>query len=175
MHRLLILGAVAIAALSLPFTLACGDDGGAEPTATSGGATQPSGTEPSATTSGEATTIDVTLREFSVTPSEASAPAGAISFNVENAGAEEHEFLVARLASAGGELPTKDDGSVDEDQADVIDEIGEDQLQPGDTATLDVNLTAGSYVLFCNIVETTTAGETESHYDKGMHSDFTVE
>jgi uncharacterized cupredoxin-like copper-binding protein len=83
--------------------------------------------------------------------------------------------MIARLDAAGAELAVLEDGSVDEAQADIVDEIEEDQLQAGDSASLDVDLEAGSYVLLCNLVETEESGETESHYAEGMHTDFTVE
>jgi uncharacterized cupredoxin-like copper-binding protein len=171
-HRFFMVGVVALAAISFTLAVACDDDEDGEPTATAGAEESPAATSE---TPAEGASIDVTLTEFSITAGEAAAAPGAVSFNIENAGGEEHEFMVAKLDAAGAELPVLEDGSVDEAQADIVDEIEAEELQPGDTATLDVDLEAGSYVLLCNLVEEMTSGEPESHYAEGMHTDFTVE
>jgi uncharacterized cupredoxin-like copper-binding protein len=165
-------GVVALAAISFTLAVACDDDEDGEPTATAGAEESPAATSE---TPAEGASIDVTLTEFSITPSAAAVAPGTVTFNVENTGGEAHEFMIARLDAAGAELAVLEDGSVDEAQADIVDEIEEDQLQAGDSASLDVDLEAGSYVLLCNLVETEESGETESHYAEGMHTDFTVE
>lgn len=123
---------------------------------------------------GTATTVDVTLREFSIAPSVASAPAGTVTFEVTNDGPNDvHEFVVVRTDLALDALPTDADGAVLEDGEgmEVIDEI--EDLAVGASETLMLTLEAGSYVLICNIVEEED-GETEAHYTLGMRSTFTV-
>ena len=123
---------------------------------------------------GTTTTVDVSLREFSIAPSVASAPAGTVTFEVTNDGPNDvHEFVVVRTDLAPDALPTDADGSVLEDGEgmEVINEI--EDLAVGASETLMLTLEAGSYVLICNIVEE-EEGETEAHYALGMRTAFTV-
>jgi len=48
------------------------------------------------------------------------------------------------------------------------------QLKDGDTDRLTVDLEPGAYELACGIIETIN-GQAVNHYDKGMHTAFTVE
>ena len=124
---------------------------------------------------GEETTVAVTLQEFSVLPAQDSAPAGSITFDVENTGPEDiHEFVVIKTDLAPDALPTAEDGSVDEtgEGMEVIGEI--EDLATGATETLRVDLDAGSYVFICNIVEE-EGGDSLVHYALGMRTGFTVE
>jgi uncharacterized cupredoxin-like copper-binding protein len=122
----------------------------------------------------EATTIDVTLQEWAVVPAEDSAPAGEVTFAISNTGEETHEFVVMATDSGAGELPTNEEGSVDEEGGDieVIDEF--EDLPSGESTELTMDLDTGHYVLLCNIVEEEN-GEVESHYQMGMRIDFTVD
>jgi uncharacterized cupredoxin-like copper-binding protein len=118
-------------------------------------------------------TIAVTLQEFSVLPAETSASPGAIIFRVTNDGPDDvHEFVVLKTDLDPGDLPTASDGSVDEAGGgmEVIDEI--EDIPVGSTMDLSVDLTAGNYVLLCNIFD---ADENEAHYQEGMRTAFTVE
>jgi len=160
MRVVLTLGAL----LGLAAFAACGgDDEGDVGTPAPGGTT-------SAATAGE---IDVTLEEFSIAMQPASAEAGEVTFNVENVGPDDvHEFVVIKTDLKADELPTADDGSVDEAGAgiEVIDEI--EDIPVGETQSLTVELEAGDYVIICNIYDET---EVEPHYAEGMRTGFTVE
>jgi hypothetical protein len=117
--------------------------------------------------------VNVTLSEWIVEPDKASVDSGEIEFVADNKGNETHELVVVRAASAES-LPTDADGAVDEDklaEGALIGEVEDVESQQSKSVTLD--LSPGSYVLFCNIVETTD-GETESHFAKGMHTVFEV-
>ncbi|HEX6312479.1 MAG TPA: hypothetical protein VF152_12760 [Acidimicrobiia bacterium] len=143
-----------IALVSVPMAVlglaACGDDGG------DGGET-----------------VDVLLSEFIVEPDPTEVSAGEIEFVADNQGGEVHELVVVRADSAE-DLPTDADGAVDEAQIPEADQLGEiEDIQPGDSATLTLDLEAGTYVLLCNIVEEED-GEVESHFAEGMHAPFTV-
>jgi uncharacterized cupredoxin-like copper-binding protein len=119
---------------------------------------------PQTSTGSTGASIDVTLNSFSLTPSAGSAPAGAVTFNVSNASTTDaHEFVVAQTDLAADQLPVGDDGTVDEGGVTVIDEL--EEMEPGGSGTLDTDLAAGHYVLFCNV---------PTHYQQGMHADFTV-
>ena len=125
--------------------------------------------------SDEASTVDITLQEFAVIPSPASASAGEITFNVTNEGPNDpHEFVVFQTDLSPEALPTSEDGSVNEagEGVTLIDEI--EDIAVGDAPTLTVSLDAGSYVFICNIVEE-EEGALESHYQEGMRVGFTVE
>lgn len=121
------------------------------------------------------TTVNITLQEFSVIPDRASVPAGRIHFHVSNVGEDMHEFLVIRTDLAPDMLPTEDDGSYEEDGpgTDLLDEI---ELVPsGESRDLDIDLSAGKYVLICNMVHVEDDGEVEVHYQLGMRTAFTVQ
>ena len=151
---------LALAALVLP---ACGgdEDGGAD----TGGTTPTVTAGPS--------TVAVTLQEFAVSADPASVPAGSVTFDVTNDGPDDvHEFVVIATDLGPTDLPTDQDGAVEEggEGMEVVDEI--EDLAVGDTAELAVTLEAGSYVLLCNIY---SADEQEAHYAEGMRVAFTVE
>lgn len=121
---------------------------------------------------GEAT-VDVTLQEFSIIPSQDSVSAGEVTFEVENTGPEDvHEFVVIKTDLAPDALPTDEDGVVDEEGGgmEVIDEI--EDIPVGETQSLTVDLDAGNYALICNIWD---EDEQEAHYQEGMLTAFTVE
>jgi len=120
------------------------------------------------------TTVNVTLQEFSVSPDVSSVPAGRVKFHVSNIGEDMHEFLVIRTDLAPDMLPTEANGSYMDDGpgTDLLDEI---ELVPsGESRDLDINLSAGKYVLICNMVHE-EGDELEVHYQLGMHTAFTVE
>jgi len=119
--------------------------------------------------------IDITLSDFKVEPSETSAAAGELTFNVTNDAEQTHEFVVVKTDLAPDKLPTVADG----DEAGTVDEEGagieamgekEDILAGTDNNVLTLTLAAGHYVIFCNVHD-----EDLVHYQKGMHTDFTVQ
>src|SRR5215207_7330290 len=160
MQGVTVLLTVLVAGLAL---VACGDD--EEPTGAP--ATQ-------APTTMAATTVAVTLQEFSVTPAQASAPAGQVTFQAKNTGPEdEHELVVLKTDLDPGDLPTKSDGSVDE-EGKGLEAVGEiEEFKVGKTQSKAFDLDTGSYVLICNVVEK-DEGKTEAHYQLGMRAAFTV-
>jgi hypothetical protein len=162
-RHIFLLGAVVVSTFAL--AVACNgddDDDDASPTATQSGDGD----------GGDATSVNVTLQEWSVSPDVASASAGPIEFTIENTGPEnEHEFVVLRTDLDPGALPTGDDGTVDEsgEGIEVVDEV--EEIAVGDTGTLTLDLAAGNYVLICNLVDEETE---EAHYGLGMRTAFTV-
>lgn len=120
----------------------------------------------------DATQVDVTLREWAIETSVESVDAGEIYFLVENAGPDDpHEFVVIRTDLEPEALPVVE-GSVPEDDVDLLDEI--EPFAPASSASITLELEAGSYVFICNIAEVEN-GELESHYEEGMRVAFTVE
>ena len=120
-------------------------------------------------------TVKVGLQEWAVVPDAASVSSGKVTFEATNTGPEDkHELVVIRTDLGPRELPTKEDGSVDEEGAGVemIGEIEEFDVGGSESATFD--LPAGKYVLICNIVQTEADGTLEAHYKMGMATAFEV-
>ncbi len=116
--------------------------------------------------------VDVTLQEFAVGADPSSVSAGSVTFNIENIGPDDvHEFVVIRTDLDPTALPTDETGAVEEtgEGMEVVDEV--EDIPVGDTPTLTVDLTAGSYALICNIYD---EAEQEAHYSEGMRTAFTV-
>ena len=118
--------------------------------------------------------VNVTLQEFAVIPDTLSVPAGSVTFNAENIGPmDPHELVIVRTDMAAGELPTREDGSFDED-AEGVEVLGEiEEFDVGGTESLTLDLEPGHYALLCNLVEEED-GELEAHYQLGMWIDFEV-
>jgi uncharacterized cupredoxin-like copper-binding protein len=113
--------------------------------------------------------VDVTEADYTVTTKVANVAAGDVTFKIHNTGTFVHEFVVFKVASVA-DIPVKDTGEADEDAVPEAEHMGEvEDIQPGQTAELKLNLAAGKYVLLCNRVDGTI-----SHYKRGMHSEFSV-
>ena len=105
----------------------------------------------------------VTLKDFSLTATPGTFAAGPISFGIDNDGPSVHEFVVLRTDDAPDALPVEN-GATPEDQIDSrFDEV--EDLAPGTSSSLDVNLDSGAYALVCNL---------PAHYEQGMFAAFTV-
>ncbi|HEY8134614.1 MAG TPA: hypothetical protein VIF08_01140 [Candidatus Limnocylindrales bacterium] len=161
--------------LSVAVLASCGGGPAATGTPTATGTPGATSTSaPSSTTpAGGATTVNVTVQEFSVLPDVASAPAGDITFSVTNTGPDDvHEFVIIQTDLAPDALPTDANGAVEEEGEGmtVIDEI--EDIAVGANEELTVTLAAGSYALICNIFD---ESENEAHYQMGMYTAFTVE
>ena len=107
--------------------------------------------------------IATTLTDFAISASPAEATAGDVTFEVVNDGPSEHEMVIIKTDLAPDALPTDSKGEVIEDEVEPIDEV--EDVAPGSSASLTVNLEAGSYVLLCNL---------PGHYAAGMSAAFTV-
>jgi hypothetical protein len=122
---------------------------------------------------GEGGEVHVTLTEWSITTDKESVPEGPIDIDLTNDGEREHELLIIRTDLPADQLPTNEDGSVDEDGAEVDVEQDIDDLDDNSDTSRTYSLDAGKYALICNIVEDIDGTET-SHYDMGMHTDFEI-
>ena len=141
----------------------CGDDdsGSADttsaPEASAATATVPEGTI-------EVNLVDIDAQTMAMTLSSDSAPAGTVTFVVHNTGDTEHEFVVIATDLAVADLPFDEAADeVIEGDLTVVDEI--EDIKPGATETLEVDLDPGHYALICNITK---------HYRLGMRADFTA-
>ena len=106
----------------------------------------------------------MTLDEFSVKASPASAEPGETTFEIRNTGSVEHDFIVLDTDRDPDDLPLKK-GKVDT-KARGIEELGHvHTIASGQSTTEEIALEAGSYLLICNI---------EGHFQSGMHTPFQV-
>ncbi len=128
------------------------------------GACTGSSTPPPAAT--PPSTVNVDIKEFSVTVDSAKAAKGNVTFTVHNQGTVTHEFVVFKSDLAADKLPLTSDGKVDEEASEVthFDPEVED-LSPGSTGSTTINLAPGHYVLICNL---------PGHYAGGMHASLDV-
>jgi plastocyanin len=109
--------------------------------------------------------VAVSLVQFDVVPDQTSIIDGPVAFQVSNDGSVVHNFRVIRTGLDPDALPV-DDATfmVDVDQVDVV--ARSENLNPGETEAVAVDLAPGSYVLICNI---------PTHYQAGMFTGFTVQ
>jgi uncharacterized cupredoxin-like copper-binding protein len=130
------------------------------------------------------------LNEWSITPPTIRLKAGKVRIIATNNGSETHELVIVRADDTAA-LPTKSDGSVDEDKIAEADKPGEiPDLAAGKSATKTLNLSAGNYVAICNLVDQMgnggmggnnngsggmgNGGMGHVHYRLGMRTQFTV-
>lgn len=112
------------------------------------------------------TTVGATVQlgEYAVTATPSAVSAGSVQFTARNVGTIAHEFVVIRTELAEDQLPASE-GTVDE-TAEGIEIIGEiEEFDAGGEQTASFELTAGNYVLICNV---------PGHYQLGMHTRFRV-
>jgi hypothetical protein len=126
------------------------------------------------------------LDEWSITADQKVLPAGSQTLTAANIGHQTHELVIVKATDAAS-LPTKSDGSVDEDQLDRV-KVGEIADVPAGTSRhKTMQLTPGAYVAFCNIIGGAGMGNGPMggmggmgsgmghvHFDLGMHTEFTV-
>ncbi|MBI3649110.1 MAG: hypothetical protein HY240_10245 [Actinobacteria bacterium] len=140
------LAAVAVIAA---FSVACGGKG--SPVTAASESQEPAGGP-----------IRSTVKDFSIDLASANASTGEVTFAITNEGPSMHEFVVIKTDLAPDALPTQG-VEVTEDSLDGIGEA--EDIEPGTTASLSLNLAPGSYVVICNI---------PGHYGQGMTAGFTV-
>lgn len=109
--------------------------------------------------------MTVELGEYYIKVDKAEVPAGKVRFVAKNVGQMEHELIVLRTDLPADRLPYNEaEQKAEEEQAgEVLGEIEPEDLPPGKTAEMTLDLTAGHYVLLCNI---------PTHYKQGMHLDL---
>jgi uncharacterized cupredoxin-like copper-binding protein len=102
---------------------------------------------------------------MSVKLEPATVAVGLATFEAMNdAMGEEHEMIVVRLKSPDQEIPVDSSKHrVDEAKLMSLGEVSD--LKPGASGKLQVDLKAGTYLVFCNL---------KGHYEAGMASRLTV-
>ena len=120
-----------------------------------------------------ASNVAVKLVEWSIVPSATVGKAGNITFAVSNSGKVGHEFVIFETDLSPFSLPTKPDGSVDEEKLKDVGEGGD--LKSGEKKTSTFDLQPGRYVFICNHVDKKPSGKSDVHYQLGMRTAFTVQ
>ncbi|HKO83019.1 MAG TPA: sulfocyanin-like copper-binding protein [Actinomycetota bacterium] len=112
------------------------------------------------------TPVNVLLQDFKVERDAAVVPAGPVSFRIRNQGPTTHELIVVRTDRASDKLPLQRDGLTVNEEGPGIALIDQAEgLDIDDHETLNLDLAAGHYVMYCNF---------EGHYLGGMHAAITV-
>ena len=104
--------------------------------------------------------VNVSEKTYQMQLSKNTVKPGEVTFHIKNEATDQnHEFVVVQTDLPEDQLPLNSDGDVDEDQ---ITSMGEaEEIEPGTTKDLTLNLPAGRYVVMCNM---------PGHYTQGMHS-----
>ena len=120
------------------------------------------------------TPMQVTLKDFSVHPSQTTVKAGWITFQAVNAGTMTHELVILRTNLNPARLPQTEEkdnngtvtGHIVNEEHAAVEAIEEIEEFPADSLKeKKILLTPGRYVLFCNVPE---------HYTKGMYASLVV-
>ncbi len=116
--------------------------------------------------------IVVDANEFKFVLSSDIAKAGTVKFTVKNTGAIAHEFVLYRAGDAPmvAEMHKMEHagkmGMVTEEmEKAILAEIEEDELKPGETGSVSVNLAPGVYEIGCHV---------PGHYEGGMKATLRV-
>ena|ERR1700754_4776567 len=112
------------------------------------------------TSSAASKSSTVTLSEFKVSPSPKSVSHGKVTFTVKNKGDMGHEMAVIKTNTAASKLHVSGGRASEKGSVGEVEDIG-----PGKSKKLSLNLKKGKYVLICNL---------PGHYKAGMYSSFTV-
>jgi uncharacterized cupredoxin-like copper-binding protein len=123
--------------------------------------------EPSATATLPEGVIAVSLSEMDLLLSGATAPAGAVTFQIRNAGELPHELVVIRTDKDATQLPVEE-VKVVERRLEIV--ARSEHLAAGQESTLNVDLAPGHYVLICNL----SGHYEQSQFGPGMRANFDV-
>jgi uncharacterized cupredoxin-like copper-binding protein len=139
--------AVIALAIAAALTLAaCGSSDDTSSTAAVSSTTPAeSTTSASSGSSGGGQSVDIDETEYKLDPSDATVKAGSVTFAVTNSGKTTHNLEI---------------------EGNGIEEQGTDDLSPGSSGDLTVDLKPGTYTIYCSI---------DGHEDLGMKGSVTVQ
>jgi uncharacterized cupredoxin-like copper-binding protein len=113
-----------------------------------------------------ATVLNARTADFAVTSNLPTVPAGLVDLDITNAGPLPHELILFKTDFTHDKLPLDEDGRVVEDAEGIVNAFDTgDNIPAGENRHFDIALTAGTYVMLCNL---------PAHYGKGMHIPFKV-
>ena len=119
-------------------------------------------TGPAASDTSADATIDVTITDSSLDLGSDSISAGKVTFDATNDGQMTHEFEVFQADVDPADLPIENNVANTEGMT----LMGEaEDIVPGSTRSLPLDLAAGSYIIMCNL---------PGHFAMGLHSTLTV-
>ncbi len=125
--------------------------------------------------------IRVELQEYSMVVRPTSVKAGAVKFTVHNRGTMTHEMVLVRAAQRrrapeGLRRRTASDwwATSTRRRSREADKPGEAEIKKGATVTKTIQLTPGTYVMFCNIDTTLPDGTSFNHFQRGMSNVITA-
>ncbi len=109
--------------------------------------------------------VTVTIRDDAITLSDGSIAAGELTFEGVNDGTMTHEFEILRVPDGVDANALPQDGTTvpADELLEPVDEV--EDIAPGTSATLSLDLEPGTYAVICNL---------PGHYANGMHTTFTV-
>jgi uncharacterized cupredoxin-like copper-binding protein len=110
------------------------------------------------TSTGGEDDVEVSLRDDAVTLTPATADTGSVTFAATNDGSVTHEIEVFSGDVDPATLPIENNVA-STDGLELIDEI--EDITPGASADLTIELDAGTYVVMCNL---------PGHFEEGMHA-----
>ena len=102
--------------------------------------------------------VEVVIGEWFIVSASEGAPSGDVKLVIRNYGRYVHEIEVIRKVAEYQEY----------EAAEVED------IAPGETATIDLQLSKGTYELACTIVERQADGRVDDHYRLGMSTFISV-
>jgi hypothetical protein len=125
-------------------------------------------------------TAKVTLQEYAIKVSPGLVKAGIVRLDVTNVGGITHELVVVRAPSVQA-LPVvttageRSVGAVDEEAISDADKMGETgDVNARSHVSKRFHLTAGTYVMFCNIDNIAADKAVTNHFVHGMSAVLTV-
>jgi len=111
--------------------------------------------------------VRVSLTDYNVSFSPATLKAGTVTLVSTNEGHRVvHEFLLVKTDLPADQLPLEHNGRVDEDNARLTRIAAVEELHPGKSGVVTVDLEPGRYVYFCN---------EHNHYLVGMRGEILVQ
>ena len=141
--RLATVAVLGAAALSL-VAAGCGDDDDDTTAATTSPTTTEAGATGATGAAGGGETVKISETDFALDPSDVSTKAGTVTFKVSNDGETTHNLEV---------------------EGNGIEESLPSDLAPGDSADLTVDLTSGTYTMYCPV---------DGHREQGMEGTVEV-
>ena len=107
--------------------------------------------------------IRADLKEYAIALTSATVRPGQVTFIARVAGSSAHDLIVIKTDLAADKLPL--DGQTQRAKADGrLD--GLEEIPPGQTRNLRIDLPAGHYVIICNV---------PTHYQLGMRTELNVQ
>jgi hypothetical protein len=110
--------------------------------------------------------VPISLKDYRISSSLASAPAGLVTFDIHNRGPSTHELVVLQTDEPADRMPIGADGLSFDEESPLLVVAGElAQIDIGSSASLALRLDPGRYVLACNM---------QGHYRGGMFMVLTI-